>query len=107
MGPGRRAEVAETPKHQKGPTTMQDSPREAASARTACARRTLLLQAWERNMLTSKSNRPPLKVQFSFQANMATFPLRTIQDSPRAAARAHARRTLLAFKLMELYEQPC
>ena len=30
---------------------------------------------WEKTMLTWKSNRSPLRVHFSFQANMATFVL--------------------------------
>ena len=41
-------------------------------------------------MLTWKSHRSPLREHFSFQANMATFPLWTIQNFPRARAAARA-----------------
>eukprot|EP00959_Pyramimonas_sp_CCMP1952_P463883 9485669-Pyramimonas_sp.AAC.1 len=42
-------------------------------------------------MGTSTSNRSPLRVHFSSQANVATFPLWTIQRSPRARSRARTR----------------
>ena len=37
-------------------------------------------------MSTSESNRSPLRVQFSFQANMVSSRLWTIQNTPRARA---------------------
>ena len=43
-------------------------------------------------MLTWKSDRSPLRVHFSFQANMATFLLWAIQNSQRGRARARSQR---------------
>ena len=45
-------------------------------------------------MLTWKSNRTPLRANFSPQANMATFLLWAIQNSKRGRARARAQRGL-------------
>ena len=39
-----------------------------------------------KQMLTSKSRRPPLRVHFGFQANVVTFRLLAIQNSSRARA---------------------
>eukprot|EP00959_Pyramimonas_sp_CCMP1952_P269297 5629854-Pyramimonas_sp.AAC.1 len=69
--------------------TTQDSARADARARASDA--APIDEHVGEAMLTSKSNRSPLRVHFSSQTNMATFTLRTIQGPPRAAARARTR----------------
>ena len=67
---------------------IQNSKRGRARARAQRGLRRPAQKQTPETMLTWKTNRSPLRVHFSFQANMATFLLWAIQNSQRGRARA-------------------